>query len=310
MNPQDITARPGENAIFIIFGLKNPKKARGPVKDLCGKLPALTRSLKNRFPELGISAVMGFGAEAYEGLFPKRAKPKELEVFQEIKGKKHVAVSTPGDLFFHLRAGRLDVIVELATQISSALSQVAHPIDETHGFRYLDSRAIIGFVDGTENPERDEALTAAAIGEEDPEFAGGSYAMTQKYLHDLTAWSKLPVEEQEKVIGRHKYDDQELSDEEKPTNAHNVVTNISSEDGRELKIVRANIAFANPAKGEHGTYFIGYAGSFSTTKKMLENMFIGDPPGNSDRLLEYSRAISGTLFFIPSWDLLATLAEE
>jgi putative iron-dependent peroxidase len=253
---------------------------------------------------------MGFGAEAYEGLFPGRKKPKELATFQEIKGEKHVAVSTPGDLFFHLRGGRQDVLVELASWISADLADCAYPIDETHGFRYLDSRAILGFVDGTENPEPGAALSAAAIGPEDPEFIGGSYAMTQKYLHDMEAWNALPVLEQEKAIGRRKYDDRELSDEEKPDNAHNAVTNISDADGKELKIVRANVAFANPSKGEHGTYFIGYAGTFSTTKKMLENMFLGDPVGNTDRILDFSRPVSGTLFFVPSWELLAELAES
>jgi putative iron-dependent peroxidase len=310
VNPQDIAHRPGESAIFIILGLPDYAKAQAPVKDFLGKAPALVRSLANRFPDLGISLNLGFGAQAWTGLFPNRPKPKELKPFEEIKGQKHVAVSTPGDLFFHLRASRLDVIVELASFISADLAEVSVPIDETHGFRYLDSRAIIGFVDGTENPEAEAALKAAAIGEEDPEFIGGSYAMTQKYLHDLTAWNQLPVEEQEKVIGRRKYDDRELTDEAKPDNAHNVVTNISSEDGEELKIVRANIAFANPSKGEYGTYFIGYAGTFSTTKRMLENMFVGNPIGNTDRLLEYSRAISGTLFFVPSKDLLAELAED
>ncbi|MDR2421942.1 MAG: Dyp-type peroxidase [Deltaproteobacteria bacterium] len=306
----DVTASPGQSAIFIIFGLPDRQKAREPVKALCGKLPALARSLKNRFPKLGISAVMGFGAEAWQGLFPGRPTPKELTPFQEIRGERHVAVSTPGDLFFHLRGGRMDVLVELASQISADLAEVVEPIDETHGFRYMDSRAIIGFVDGTENPEPEAAQAAAVIGSEDPQFVGGSYAMTQKYLHDLAAWNELPVEEQEKAIGRRKYDDRELEEGVKPENAHNAVTNISDPDGRELKIVRANVAFANPAKGEHGTYFIGYAATFSTTKRMLENMFVGDPPGNTDRLLDFSRAISGTLFFVPSWDLLAELAEE
>jgi putative iron-dependent peroxidase len=310
MNPQDVAGRPGEHAIFIILGLKDYEQAREPVKELCGAFPAWLRSSRNRFPGQGISGVVGFGSLAWSALFPERPKPAELTVFEEIRGQKHLAPATGGDLFFHLRANRLDAIVEIASFISSDLASVAFPIDETHGFRYLDSRAIIGFVDGTENPEEEVALAAAAIGDEEPEFTGGSYAMTQKYLHDMAAWAQLPVEEQEKVIGRHKYDDRELSDEEKPENAHNVVTNISSPEGKELKIVRANLAFANPSKGEYGTYFIGYAATFSTTKKMLENMFIGDPPGTSDLLLEYSRAISGALFFVPSRDLLADLAEE
>ena len=96
-----------------------------------------------------------------------------------------------------------------------------------------------------------------------------------------------------------------VSDEEKPGNAHNAVTNI----GDDLKIVRANMPFANTSKGEYGTYFIGYASTFSTTRRMLENMFIGSPAGNTDRLLDFSTAITGTLFFVPSYDLLGELGE-
>ena len=185
-----------------------------------------------------------------------------------------------------------------------------YPIDEVQGFRYYDGRAIIGFVDGTENPEDEARLAAAVIGAEDTDFAGGSYAFVQKYLHDMDAWNALATEEQEKAIGRRKFNDVELSDEEKPENAHNAVTNIEDEHGNELKIVRANMPFANPAKGEFGTYFIGYAGKFSTTRKMLENMFIGDPVGNTDRLLDFSTAATGTLFFIPSAELLEELGED
>jgi putative iron-dependent peroxidase len=204
-----------------------------------------------------------------------------------------------------LRAKRPDLCYEIAGAISLALGEWVKPEDEVHGFRYLDSRAIIGFVDGTENPEGGEAADFATVGDEDPIFRGGSYAFVQKYLHDMHAWNLLSTKEQEEAIGRRKYDDRELSEEEKPENAHNAVTNISDENGNELKIVRANMAFANPAKGEFGTYFIGYAGTFSTTRRMLENMFLGEPPGNTDRLLDFSRAVTGTLFFVPDNELLA-----
>ena len=310
MKPQDVTNKPGENAIFMVFGLTDADNAIEIVKDLCGSFAALVKSMRNRFPDAEVSAVMGFGAEAWEVLFPEQPCPEELSVFEEIKGEKHTAVSTPGDLFFHIRAKRRDVCYELATLISNALQGVAKHIDEVHGFRYFDGRAIIGFVDGTENPDSDEAYDFATIGDEDPYFKGGSYAFVQKYIHDMKKWNALPTEEQEKVVGRRKYNDLELGDDEKPTNAHNAVTNISDEDGEELKIVRANMPFANPAKGEFGTYFIGYAGTFTTTRRMLENMFIGNPVGNSDRLLDFSTAATGTLFFVPPFDLLEELAEE
>ena len=310
MKSQDVTNKPGENALFMVFGLTAGNEAAEKVKELCGSFAALVKSMRNRFPEAEVSAVMGFGANAWGRLFPELPRPKELEVFKEIKGDKHTAVSTSGDLFFHIRAKRKDICYELAAIISNALQGAAEHIDEVHGFRYFDGRAIIGFVDGTENPDSNEAYNYATIGEEDVFFKGGSYAFAQKYIHDMSKWNNLSTEEQEKVIGRRKYNDLELSDEEKPENAHNAVTNIADEEGNELKIVRANMPFANPSKGEFGTYFIGYANSFTTTRRMLENMFIGDPVGNSDRLLEFSTAVTGTLFFVPTFDLLEVLSES
>lgn len=304
--PQDVVGKQGENAIFIVYKLKESSETVEKVKDVCANFSALIRSMQNRFPDMQFSCIMGFGSDAWTRLFPERSKPKELTVFKEIKGEKHMAVSTPGDLLFHIRANQMGLCFEFASIIDEKLTGVVESVDETHGFRYMDGKSIIGFVDGTENPAVDEnPYHFAVVGEEDPDFAGGSYVFVQKYIHDMTAWNSLPVEEQEKVIGRHKFNDVELSDDEKPQNAHNAVTNI----GDELKIVRSNMPFANTSKGEYGTYFIGYASTFSTTRQMLENMFIGNPVGNTDRLLDFSTPVTGTLFFVPSYDLLGELGE-
>lgn len=310
MKLQDVTNKPGENAFFIIYGLIDKEGTREKVKNLCSNFSAIVRSMCTRFPDMEISAIMGFGADAWNRLFPKEPRPKELNVFEEIKGEKYTAVSTPGDLFFHIRAKKVDACFEIATIINNALQGVTTHIDEVHGFRYFDGRSIIGFVDGTENPEYDDAIGFSTIGDEDGYFKGGSYAFVQKYIHDMNAWNNLSTGEQEKAIGRHKFNDVELTDEEKPDNAHNAVTNIEDENGNELKIVRANMPFANPSKGEFGTYFIGYANTFTTTRRMLENMFIGNPVGNTDRLLDFSTAITGTLFFVPTFDLLDELGED
>ena len=307
--PQDVMAKPGANALFMVFNLQGDEDALGPVKGLCARFGAIQRSMRNRFPDLEVSTVIGFGASAWTRLFPDAGTPQELELFKEIRGDKHTAVSTPGDIFFHIRASRPDVCFELGSIFREALGDSVVHVDEVHGFRYFDSRAIIGFVDGTENPGSADAASFAVIGEEDESFEGGSYAFVQKYLHEMSAWNGLSTEEQERAIGRRKFNDLELGDEEKPENAHNAVTNIADENGNELKIVRANMAFATPSKGEYGTYFIGYARTFSTTRKMLENMFIGAPKGNTDRLLDFSRAVTGTLFFVPSVELLEELAE-
>ncbi|MEP7025913.1 MAG: Dyp-type peroxidase, partial [Actinomycetota bacterium] len=229
-----------------------------------------------------------------------------------ICGARHTAVSTPGDLLFHIRARRMDLCFELAGQLMSRLRGVARVADETHGFKYFDERDLLGFVDGTENPAVPDAITAAVIGDEDPGFAGGSYVIVQKYLHDLGAWNALPVEEQERVIGRTKLDDIELPDDAKPANSHVALSTITAADGTEPQIVRDNMPFGSfgggpDGTGESGTHFIGYSATPSVTEQMLTNMFIGSPPGNTDRILDFSTATTGTLFFVPSADFLDDL---
>lgn len=308
--PQDVVGKAGKSAIFIVYKLLDKTETLDCVKDVCANFSAMIRSMQNRFPEGGFSAVVGFGAEAWNKYFSELGNPKELVPFEEIKGDKYAAVSTPGDLFFHIRANEMGLCHEFASIIDMKLTGVVESIDETHGFRYLDGKAIIGFVDGTENPSIDlDPYFFGVIGAEDSSFAGGSYVFVQKYIHDMKSWNATSIYEQEKVIGRHKFNDVELSDAEKPENAHNAVTNIQDEEGNDLKIIRGNMPFSNTSKGEYGTYFIGYASTFSTTRKMLENMFVGSPKGNTDRLLDFSTAVTGTLFFAPSYNLLNQMGE-
>lgn len=308
--PQDVVGKAGKNAVFIVYKLLDKKQTLDCIRDVCANFSAMIRSMQNRFPEGGFSAVIGFGAYAWKKYFSELGNPKELAPFEEIKGDRYTAVSTPGDLFFHIRANEMGLCHEFASIIDMKLTDVVESIDETHGFRYLDGKAIIGFVDGTENPSIDlDPYFFGVIGQEDQPFAGGSYVFVQKYIHDMKSWNATSIYEQEKVIGRHKFNDVELSDAEKPENAHNAVTNIQDEEGNDLKIIRGNMPFSNTSKGEYGTYFIGYASTFSTTRKMLENMFIGSPKGNTDRLLDFSTAVTGTLFFAPSYNLLNQMGE-
>ena len=275
------------------------------VRALCSDLAALLRAVGFRDLEGRLSCVMGFGSDAWDRLFGE-PRPKDLHPFREIRGRHH-AVATPGDILFHIRSMRMDLCFELATQIMSRLGGAVSTADEVHGFNYFDDRDLIGFVDGTENPVEQAAVDATIIGEEDAAFAGGSYVIVQKYLHDLTRWNALPVEEQERIIGRTKLSDIELDDAVKPTSAHNALTTII-EDGKQLEIVRDNMPFGDVGKGEFGTYFIGYARSPHRIEQMLVNMFVGRPPGNYDRLLDFSRAVTGTLFFVPSATFLENVA--
>jgi putative iron-dependent peroxidase len=295
-------------AIFLVATLNQGSESRASLRSLCGDLTALVRAVEFRDLEGGLSCVMGFGSDAWNRLFgPPR--PAELHPFREIRAGARHAVSTPGDLLFHIRAKRMDLCFELATQLMARIGNAVSPVDEVHGFRYFDDRDLIGFVDGTENPRGAAVAEAVLIGNEDTEFAGGSYVIVQKYLHDLGTWNALSTEAQELIIGRTKLSDIELDDSVKPTSAHNALTTIV-EDGKEVKILRDNMPFGRPAHGEFGTYFIGYSRSPRTIEQMIENMFIGRPPGNYDRLLDFSHAVTGNLFFVPSATFLENVTED
>ncbi len=303
--PQSVVAQLTRAAIFLVVTVNSGEENEARVRASCGDLAALLRAVGFRDLEGRLSCVAAFGADAWDRLFGT-PKPKDLHPFREIRGRHH-AVATPGDILFHIRADRMDLCFELATQIMARLGGAVTVADEVHGFSYFDDRDLVGFVDGTENPLGQAAIDATLIGEEDAAFAGGSYVIVQKYLHDLEAWNALAVEEQEKIIGRTKLSDIELDDAVKPTCAHNALTTIV-ENGEQLEIVRDNMPFGEIGKGEFGTYFIGYARSPRRIELMLENMFIGRPPGNYDRLLDFSRAVTGTLFFVPPATMLEDVA--
>jgi putative iron-dependent peroxidase len=305
---QPVSAPLTRAAIFLVVTLKPGPESRATVRGFCGDLAALLRAVGSRDLEGALSCILGFGSEAWDHLFgPPR--PAELHPFREFHAGTRHAVSTPGDLLFHIRAKRMDLCFELATQIMARIAHAVTPVDEVHGFHFFDDRDLIGFVDGTENPTGEAAVDAVLIGDEDAGFAGGSYVIVQKYLHDMEGWNALPTETQERIIGRKKLSDIELDDSVKPTSAHNALTTIV-EDGKEVKILRDNMPFGRPAHGEFGTYFIGYSRSPRTTEQMIENMFVGRPPGNYDRLLDFSRAVTGSLFFVPSATFLDGVAND
>ena len=305
--PQPVVAKLTSAAIFLVVTLNPEPQHEVAVRTLCGDLSSLLRGAGFREPDGRLSCVMGFGSDAWDRFFGQ-PRPSNLHPFREIKGQHH-AVATPGDILFHIRAMRMDLCFELATQIMSSLGDAMATADEVHGFKYYDERDLLGFVDGTENPVDQDAIDAAIIGDEDASFAGGSYVIVQKYLHDLKAWNAVPVEQQENIIGRAKLSDIEQADAAKAPYAHNVLTNIEK-DGEQLQIVRDNMPFGDASKGEFGTYFIGYARSPDRIEQMLVNMFVGNPPGNYDRLLDFSKAVTGTLFFVPSATFLDNVQEK
>lgn len=299
---QPATGALTSNAVFITLTVAEGEASLAAVRGFCGDLGSLVKAVGFRNPAAGLSCVMGIGDALWRRLGPGGA-PRGLHPFREVAGVHH-APATPGDILFHIRASRPDLCFELATHVMDRLRAVTTVEDETQGFKFFDNRDLLGFVDGTENPEGAAALAAVTIGGEDPAYAGGSYVVVQKYLHDIDAWEALSVAEQERVIGRTKLDDLELPDAVKPSNSHVALNVVTDPDGTEREILRQNMPFGRLADGEFGTYFIGYAADPGVVEEMLRKMFLGEPPGNTDRILDFSTARTGALFFVPSIEFL------
>src|SRR3984957_2541361 len=289
------------SAIFLVLTIDDGGEPA--VQDLLADLSGLARTVGFRSLEGGLAVVAGVGSAAWDRLFAG-PRPAELHPFRALDGGRHRAVATPGDLLFHIRAATMDLCWELASLVVGRLAGAATVVDEVHGFKYFDERDLLGFVDGTENPSGSAAEAAVTIGAEDPAFAGGSYVIVQKYRHDMAAWDGLRVEEQERVIGRAKLSNVEMNDDVKPSNSPVALNTIIEPDGTQRQILRENMPFGSLGDGEFGTYFIGYAGTPSVTELMLQRMFLGDPPGNYDRILDFSTAVTGSLFFVPTADFL------
>jgi putative iron-dependent peroxidase len=304
--PQPVLALLTAAAIFLVLTIEPGGEAA--VRDLLGGWAGLQRAVGFRAPGAGMACVAGIGSSGWDRLF-SGPRPAELHPFCELTGTVHSAPSTPGDLLFHVRQERMDLCFEFVTQAMSQLAGAVNVVDEVHGFRYFDERDLLGFVDGTENPVGAAAGTAALVGEADPGFAGGSYVIVQKYLHDMAAWNALTTGDQEKAIGRYKLSDIEMPDGVKPANSHVALNTIEGPDGTQRQILRANMPFGEVGRGEFGTYYAGYSATPSVTEQMLARMFTGDPPGNYDRILDFSTAVTGCLFFAPSADFLDDLPD-
>jgi putative iron-dependent peroxidase len=298
VDPQPILAPITEAAIFLTWIVD--RGGEDELRDALSNVTGLKRSVGFRVPEADLSCVVGIGADLWDRQFGL-PRPRELHPFGAVAGAKHQAPATPGDLFVHIRAHRFDLCFELAQRLTESFAGVASVVDEVHGFRSFDERDLLGFVDGTENPEGGDSRAAVLITAADDEaFAGGSYVVTQKYLHDLTAWDALAVEEQERAIGRSKLSDLEMPDDVKPANSHVALNTIVDADGNERQIMRFNMPFGAVGTREFGTYFIGYTASPDVIEQMLTNMFVGKPPGTYDRILDFSTAVTGSLYFVPT----------
>ncbi len=307
IEPQSVDAPLSTAAVFLVVTIEPGQDAADRAREVVSDIGGLVRAVGFRDLNGHLSCNVGIGAAAWDR-FEQESRPAQLREFFEVRGPVHTAVSTPGDLLFHIRAERADQCFELERLLLAKLGDAVAVVDEVHGFRYFDSRDLLGFVDGTENPTGASMARSALVGEEDAAFSGGSYVVVQKYLHDLGAWATLSTEQQEAIIGRTKADNVELDERAGERKSHKSLNTITDADGVEHDILRDNMPFGRPGQGEFGTYFIGYARELWVIEEMLRHMFVGVPVGSYDRILDFSTAVTGTTFFVPSNDVLEALA--
>jgi porphyrinogen peroxidase len=304
---QRVDAPLTEAATFLVASVTDSPGAVKAVRSTLAGIDGLAKNVAIRDLGAAFACTVGIGANVWERI-TRLPRPTELHPFPVVRGAVHTAVSTPGDLLFHIRAERRDMCFEFERQLLDALGDAVTVVDETIGFRYFDLRDLLGFVDGTANPVGPAVPASILVAEEDPSAAGGSYVVVQKYVHDMKAWRGLSAEQQEAIIGRTKFDNVELDDAPAGQQmSHKSLATIEDESGTEHDILRDNMPFGSPGSGEFGTYFIGYARRLWVIERMLQRMFIGEPPGLHDRLLNYSKPLTGTTFFAPSASLLASL---
>lgn len=294
-------------ATFLVLEAKSDEESLKAIRAALSGIQGLSKNVAIRDLNSNFSCTVGIGHRIWDSL-TQLPRPAELRPFRAIKGQTHTAVSTPGDILFHIRSDRRDICFEFERQLFSQLADSVSVLDETVGFRYFDARDLLGFVDGTANPAGQDAF-ASAIVQDDTAGLGGSYVVVQKYLHNIPSWQALKTEDQESVIGRTKLDNIELDDAEAGQKSHKTLATITDDNGEEHDIVRDNMPFGSPAAGDYGTYFIGYSKNLWVTEKMLERMFIGVPEGKHDRILDFSRAVTGSTFFVPSASVLASLGD-
>lgn len=307
---QPIDSALTHSTLFLTLTISDAPGSVKTVRSTLGSVSDLSKNVATRDPRSEFCCVTAVGSQVWGQLFDGAPRPAELHPFPVIEGQKYRTVSTPGDLLFHVKGQRKDMCFEFERQLLESFGDSVHVADETWGFQYFDERDLLGFVDGTANPLGADAESSALVtADDDASHAHGSYVVTQKYLHDLKGWSGLKNEQQEAIIGRTKLENVEL-DDAGPTEqkSHKTLTTVEGQDGAEYDILRKNMPFGSPAAGEFGTYFIGYSRRLWVVEEMLKRMFVGNPPGKHDRILDYSRPVTGATFFAPPSTMLNDLS--
>lgn len=248
--------------------------------------------------------VIAFGPNLWTNLSPKDI-PSGLRDFDAIEGVNGFHnPATQRDLFFWIHGNDLDDVFDHALDIQHIMAPVTSLKLDERGFTYHDSRDLTGFIDGTANPEDEKARLAAVVPDGEA-GAGGSFVLSQKWVHDLDKFNALPIPEQEAVIGRTKPDSIELEGDAMSDDSHVSRTDVS-EDGVALKIYRRSAPFGSVS--EKGLYFLAFSCAVRRFDVQLHRMFGVSDDGLHDRIIEFSEPVTSSYWFAPSQESLADIS--
>ena len=294
-------------ALFLTFNQTRTADALSRVKQLLAKVPSHEREFNQSHPDGEIHIVAAIGSHYWSQLQIGPA-PSALKPFPNFENGENIAPNTPVDLFFHIRSQGKDLNFLVAQKLREELADAVTLVEEVEGFRYLDSRDLTGFVDGTENPEGDNRVSVAVVGEEDAQFSGGSYIHIQRYEHNMPFWNAQPTKLQEDTVGRTKTDNIEYPSSEKALTAHTKRTSLKDADGNSIEILRHSMPYGDTQTC--GLLFASYCRTPENFTLMLQSMIEGDGHGHTDHLLKYTRAVTGHSLFAPSVSFLESLADQ
>jgi putative iron-dependent peroxidase len=246
----------------------------------------------------GVNFVIGFRPELWSDIVPDDAPPGIEGFNNEIRGTEgFVMPSTQHDALVWLSGSAYDVIFDMARSVIHDLAGQGSLEEETSSWSYRHDRDLTGFVDGSENPTLLDAPIAALLPEGVP-GAAGTILLLQKWKHKTSEWEALPVEQQERIMGRTKLGSIEL--ENKPADSH-----VGRTDQDEFgNIFRRNMPYGKV--DDHGTMFVGFSADQKRLSRMLDSM-AGLITGTRDALTRYTQPLTGSYYFVPSVESLRRL---
>ncbi|WP_061290463.1 Dyp-type peroxidase [Azotobacter vinelandii] len=238
----------------------------------------------------GETIVVGFG----ESLLRAQSRHVAgLRVFPVLNGSSVDIPSTQHALWCWLRGEDRGELLQLGRALVAALHPALRLEQSTDAFRYREGHDLTGYEDGSENPDGEEAVAAALVGEGPEGERDSSFAAVQHWVHDLDHFDSLPSDEQDNIVGRRKSDNEELEDA--PESAH-VKRTAQESFSPEAFVLRRSMPWSDGRQA--GLLFLAFGHSLDAFEAQLKRM-AGLDDGIVDALFRFSRPISGGYYWCP-----------